>query len=304
MSHQSERSATSFIWLRVGLLVAGIVAGLWLSFIPAPSLYRVRARSSADLRRMQTETTAPTTQTSAIRLTMIPGDEAGQELAKQISETSAGKSKVLLPNLDTGLGENDYYFSSDQSALKKLAGSGKQESEPTYMQVTPAGRLEYLEVTYLPRGVGLRHAPTGLAYPLRQYAVWCFVAGIAGFVLLPHRYYRWRSLRAAEFTVAIVLAGGLISVWLLGSDVPRPLEKRTEVSPDAVAEQERIVKELPTLKQQMNDLLADIAKTPVAQQKPKLEAYKALKDRYTHLSEAFTNADAGSTDSPTTKTAK
>lgn len=287
------------------MLIAGVVAGIWLSFTPAPAMYRVRARTSADLRRMQAETTAPTTQIADTQRTAISGNDAWQELAKQISDTSAGTSKALLPNLDTDLGENDYYFSSDRSPLTQLAGSGNRGSEPVYVQVAPSGRPAYLEVSYLARGVGLRHAPTDLAYPLRQHAVWCFIAGLAGFVLLPHRYYRWPSLRTAELTMAFVVAGGLVSIWLLAQESPRPLEKqRDEISPEAVADQERIVKELGVLQQQMRDSLEDIGKTPVAQRKEKLEAYKALMERYAHLSAEFTDADSANANAPTTQTAK
>ncbi|GEM_PF-6622922 len=299
--HPSALSAWSFIWLRAGLLVAGVIAGVWLSFTPAESLYRVRSRTRADLLRMQTDVASPTTQTSTAPLPAIPGDQAWQDLAKQLAQTTAGTSKLLLPNLDTGLGENDYYFPPDRPPLAQFTDTRKQGAGPTYVQVAPAGHPGYLEVTYLAPGVGVRHAPTDLAYPLRRYAVWCFVLGIAGFLLLPHRYYRWPSLRAAEVTVAVVVSGGLICIWMLATDVPRPLEKLPETSPEAVAQKEQIVKELAPLQQQMREALAEIEKTPPAQRKAKLEAYRELVARYTQLSEAFTEEDAGGATVPVTQ---
>lgn len=301
--HLSALSAWSFIWLRAGLLVAGVIAGLWLSFTPATGLYRVRARTRADLLRMQADAPAPATQISAAPLPAILGDQAWQDLAKQLSETTAGTSKLLLPNLDTRLGENDYYFPLDRPPLKQLAHSRQKGTEPVYVQVAPAGHPGYLEVTYLAHGASVRHAPTDLAYPLRQYAVWCFVVGAAGFGLLPHRYYRWRSLRAAEVTVAVVVSGGLICIWLLAEDMPRPLERLHETSPEVVARKERIVKELAPLQQQMREALAEIERTPLAQRKSKLDAYRALMARYTQLSEAFTQDDTGGAAVPATQPA-
>ena len=298
--NHSELSTGSLIWLRTGLLVAGVAAGLWLSLIPAESLYRVRARSSADLMRIQAQVSEATTQISAEPLPRVSGDQDWQELAKQIAETSAGTSKLLLPNLDTGLDENDYYFTPERLSVKQLPDPAKLD-ESVYVEVGPGGRPGYLEVSHLARGVGLRHVPSTLAYPLRHYAVWCFVAAIAGFVLAPHSYYRRPSLRRAEITVAAVLVGGLISVWLLAEDVARPLEKREGTSPETVARQEQIVQELARLQRQMREALAEVEKAPVSERRGKLEAYKVLVDRHARLSQAFSEADAGNGDAPATQ---
>ncbi len=303
-ANHSVLTGASFIWLRMGLLVAGVVAGLWLSFTPAAGLYRVRATSSADLMRIQAQLGDATTQASAAQPATVSGDQDWQELAKQIAQTNAGTSKLLLENLDTGLDENDYYFTPERLPLAKPADLGKPGNAQFYVQVSPAGRPSCLEVTHLARGVGLRHVPSALAYPQRQYALWCFVAGIAGFVLVPHRYYRRPTLHMAEITVAVVLVGGLISVSLLAGNAARPLEKRVTASPETVARQEQIVQELAVLQRQMSEALAEIEKTPAAERKAKLEAYKLLVDRHTRLTEAFTEADAGNVDVPATQPAQ
>src|SRR5689334_8329229 len=109
MSGSIHRSA-GLLWLRVGLLVAGVGAGLWLSFAPAPGLYQVRPRMAGAVRRLQTE--AATTQPVSVEVRTVQGNQAWQELAGQVADTVKGTSKVLLPNLNTGLGQNDFYFPS------------------------------------------------------------------------------------------------------------------------------------------------------------------------------------------------
>ncbi len=210
-----------------GILAAGVMV-LW----PAPSLYRVSAvdfaqlqkqhigRFAGDLKTLSKEAglsetpdidnpnAGPASQFAARetkdRLTEVTGPQ-WQRFFADVQQTVTGKSVVLIDHLAPSYGTTEALsFASQHPLLLTLSGRLQGANNFTYLKLQTGDTSEYLAIVLQRSGDAMRYAPARLAFPMRHYAAWVFVAALAIYFFLPRHRAAADEIRYSQARGAIV----------------------------------------------------------------------------------------------------
>jgi hypothetical protein len=176
------------------LLLAGVLGAVWCALWPEPALVQVTAQDFAKdhARRPRFADMEPQSLEAFIvertkdRLVRVEGAE--WEALVRATRTLAAEGRVetsLVPRVGGSYSRDSLYYRPDEAPVNALAGELNDDHPFTYAALASDGRTEYLAVTFQrPKDAG-RCAPAWLLHPLRRYALWALVVGLACYVLLP-----------------------------------------------------------------------------------------------------------------------
>jgi len=105
-----------------------------------------------------------------------------------VKDTLSGKSTALARHVSVGHGSYMLYFHTNDEPLKELQRRLGDNDRFTYVALRDGDQPRYLEVLYERPQSAFHNAPNWLLYPLRQHAVWWFIAGLLVYAAIP--WYR------------------------------------------------------------------------------------------------------------------
>jgi hypothetical protein len=229
--------------LRRLCLIIGVLVTAWAIVKPADALFRVRdvnfaKRQKQDAQQMRsgikmisrvsgmeldpndpTINTAPTltleqyiAKKTANSLIEVSGLQWAQFFT-DVQQTLSGKATTFARHLNADSSSLFMlYFHTDTSPLKELDGRLGDNNEFTYVALRDGNNIYYIEVLYQRPQSAFHDAPNWLLYPLREYAVWWFIAGLLAYAAIPWyrkgpdelRYITARSMVTPDFLGAFL----------------------------------------------------------------------------------------------------
>ncbi len=229
--------------LRRLCLVAGVLLTAWAIVNPTDALFRVRdvnfarlqkmeaARMRSDIKMMSrvsgmeldpndpTINTAPTlTLEQYIEnktknfLIEVSGSQ-WTDFFHDVEQTLAGKATTFARHLNTGSSLYMLYFQTDTVPLRELADRLGDEHVFTYVALRDGDNIRYIEIVHQRPQSAFHDAPNWLLYPLRQNAVWWFIAGLVAYAAIP--WYRKGADEIRYSTARAMVGPDFLGVFMM-----------------------------------------------------------------------------------------
>jgi hypothetical protein len=223
-------------------LLCGALATMWLALKPADMLYRVRNVNFATLQKQDAERMRSSIKMLSRESSMdldpndpiiniAPTLSPEQYIAKQtkdrlievsgsqwaefydgVQKTLLGTTKTFARNVSLGYGSYFLYFPADTAPLNELAHRIGPDKVFTYVALRNGDNVKYMEVLFQRPQSAYQEAPNWLLYPLREYAVWCFIAGLLAYAAIP--WYRKGPDELRYSTARAIVVPDILGVLL------------------------------------------------------------------------------------------
>jgi hypothetical protein len=223
-------------------LLGGALATMWFALKPADVLYRVRNVNFATLQKQDAERMRSgikmLSRESGINLdpndatiNTAPKLSPEQYIAKQtkdrlievsssqwaefydsVQKTLLGTAKTFARNVSLGYGSYFLYFPADTAPLNELANRVGPNNVFTYVALRNGDNVKYMEVLFQRPQAAYHETPNWLLYPLRQYAIWWFIAGLLAYAAIP--WYRKGPDELRYSTVRSMVGPDVLGVLL------------------------------------------------------------------------------------------
>ncbi len=232
--------------LRRSLLLAGLVAGLWLAAWPPGGLLRVEPidwqtelvghqRQADEALRLlgplvgqeNTEGVDLAPETRGDLVGFIAHETEGREVAVRgqewegffnaVAATVLGQppSAGWRARLARGLFEGSLYFDPDEAPLSEVAARLAEPGNYVYIRIDGAARSEYLGVVQSGRDDIASYAPPHLAFPGRRLGLWLLLAGLLAYAVIPWPHAPKEGLWYSRVRLIDGLGCGLVAAFFL-----------------------------------------------------------------------------------------
>lgn len=199
--------------IRRVMLALGVLAAVWCAVRARPLVVRVSTQDFAAAQQRvprwmdasHLELDAFIADQTADRLVQVRGS-AWADLFVAADRLARGESPGAEESARRGRDtmKDSLFFVPDESPVSEVAGSLSLERPLTYAAVARADGVGYLRINLqFPADVS-RYAPAGLLYPVRRYAPWLLLAGLAAYLALPRPRRQPDALCYSTFRAAIL----------------------------------------------------------------------------------------------------